>query len=435
MFNKINTTIVKSLALLLVGLIFWTCADNNNLPENYKGYSKLEGGVFYKFLKKNTPEALPNIGDVVAFNTSILQGDKVLVSTFEDETNYDERLIAENPITPTEKLLAKMSIGDSLSMLILVDSLEQLPMGFEDGDYMEVILRVIKMTTRADREKDSKAALVGLEKHPNGRFYWKKHTSKTGVSPRPSDQVEMYFKLKKGTDVFYETKANKPDVITLPTDGIDVSPLHQVLQEMVVGDSVTAAFEIASLSNDMQASMIQSGFFAGDVMMIEVSLLSMKDSTTLAKEQAEIAKEKENKIAELQLFGKRLEQLIPKKIQDYKNGKLQTSSTPSGLKYAIHERGKGPILENNQTAYVHYIGFLTNQETKFESSFDKGKSFGFEVGGKEVINGWEEAIRLLPVGTKATLFIPYHLAYGETGNKVIPPYANLTFYIEVVGGR
>jgi FKBP-type peptidyl-prolyl cis-trans isomerase len=433
MLSKINSTIVKSLALLLVGLIFWACAGNN-LPENYKGYSKLEGGVFYKFLKKNTPQALPDIGDVVAFNTSIRQGEEVLVSTFEDETNYDERLIAEDPITPTEKLLAKMSIGDSLSMLILVDSLEQLPTGFETGDYMEVILRVFKTTTREDREEDNKISLAELEKHPNGRFYWKKHISKTGISPQQGDQVEMFFRLRKGKEIFYQTKGNKPDVITLP-EGIDISPLHQVLQEMTVGDSVTAAFEIASLTNDMQASMIQSGFFAGDVMMIDVSLLSMKDSTTLGKEQAEIVKQREAKVAALQSFGKKLEQLIPKKIQDYKSGKLQTTSTPSGLKYAVHERGKGPILENGQVAFVHYIGFLTNQGTKFDSSYDRGKSFGFEVGKKEVINGWEEAIRLLPVGTKATLFVPYHLAYGETGSKVIPPYANLTFYIEVVGGR
>ncbi|MGB0864703.1 MAG: FKBP-type peptidyl-prolyl cis-trans isomerase [Saprospiraceae bacterium] len=429
-----NTTIIKSLALLLVGLIFWSCAGDD-LPDNYKGYTKLEEGVFYKFFKKNSPEILPIIGDVVAFNTSILQDEKILVSTFEDETNYDERLITENPITPTEKLLAKMSIGDSLSMLILVDSLEQLPMGFEGGDYMEVILKAFKKTSKDDREKDNKTALIGLKKHPNGRFYWKKHISKTGVFPRPNDQVELYFQLRKGNDIFYQTASNKPDIITLPVEGTDVSPLHQVLQQMVVGDSVTAAFEIASMSKDIQASMIQSGFFAGDIMTIDVSLLTLKDSLTLAKEQAEIKKQQEAELAATKSFGKRLEQLIPQKIQDYKDGKLQTIRTPSGLKYVIHEKGKGPILENHQTAFVHYIGFLTNQKTKFDSSFDRGKSFNFEVGGKEVINGWEEAIRLLPVGTKATLFVPYHLGYGETGSKVIPPYANLTFYIEVVGGR
>ena len=338
-------------------------------------------------------------------------------------------------ITPTEKLLAKMSIGDSLSMLILVDSLEQLPMGFEGGDYMEVILKAFKKTSKDDREKDNKTALIGLKKHPNGRFYWKKHISKTGVFPRPNDQVELYFQLRKGNDIFYQTASNKPDIITLPVEGTDVSPLHQVLQQMVVGDSVTAAFEIASMSKDIQASMIQSGFFAGDIMTIDVSLLTLKDSLTLAKEQAEIKKQQEAELAATKSFGKRLEQLIPQKIQDYKDGKLQTIRTPSGLKYVIHEKGKGPILENHQTAFVHYIGFLTNQKTKFDSSFDRGKSFNFEVGGKEVINGWEEAIRLLPVGTKATLFVPYHLGYGETGSKVIPPYANLTFYIEVVGGR
>ena len=38
----------------------------------------------------------------------------------------------------------------------------------------------------------------------------------------------------------------------------------------------------------------------------------------------------------------------------------------------------------------------------------------------------------LNVGDKATLFIPYHLAYGETGGNGIPPKSNIIFEVEVI---
>jgi FKBP-type peptidyl-prolyl cis-trans isomerase len=49
-----------------------------------------------------------------------------------------------------------------------------------------------------------------------------------------------------------------------------------------------------------------------------------------------------------------------------------------------------------------------------------------------VIPGWDEGVALLNEGSKATLFIPYALAYGEAGSPpVIPAKSDLVFYIEV----
>ncbi|MGK0253686.1 MAG: peptidyl-prolyl cis-trans isomerase A (cyclophilin A), partial [Mariniflexile sp.] len=49
-----------------------------------------------------------------------------------------------------------------------------------------------------------------------------------------------------------------------------------------------------------------------------------------------------------------------------------------------------------------------------------------------MIAGFKEGLQQLSVGDKATLFIPYHLAYGETGNRSIPPKANLIFEVEII---
>ncbi|MFM9951914.1 MAG: FKBP-type peptidyl-prolyl cis-trans isomerase, partial [Saprospiraceae bacterium] len=69
----------------------------------------------------------------------------------------------------------------------------------------------------------------------------------------------------------------------------------------------------------------------------------------------------------------------------------------------------------------------------FDSSFGRGEPIEFPLGVGQVIPGWDEGLSLLKQGGKATLFIPYQLAYGDAGSPpVIPPKAELIFYVEVV---
>ena len=82
---------------------------------------------------------------------------------------------------------------------------------------------------------------------------------------------------------------------------------------------------------------------------------------------------------------------------------------------------------------VHYTGWLTDG-TKFDSSYDHpgAEPITFPQGGR-VILGWNTGFQGMHVGGKRRLFIPYQLAYGETGRPpVIPPKADLIFDVELV---
>lgn len=106
-------------------------------------------------------------------------------------------------------------------------------------------------------------------------------------------------------------------------------------------------------------------------------------------------------------------------------------TTESGLQYEILEAAEGDKPGADDEVEVHYRGTLIDG-TVFDSSYDRGESISFPVGG--VIAGWTEALQLMPVGSKWRLFIPSDLAYGPggTGGPIGPNQA-LIFEVELLG--
>jgi len=103
---------------------------------------------------------------------------------------------------------------------------------------------------------------------------------------------------------------------------------------------------------------------------------------------------------------------------------------PSGLQYEILRAGNGPIPADTDQVKVHYHGTLING-TVFDSSVDRGEPAVFGV--TQVIPGWTEALKLMPVGSKWRLYIPYDLAYGAADRGTIKPFSNLIFDVELLG--
>jgi FKBP-type peptidyl-prolyl cis-trans isomerase FklB len=102
---------------------------------------------------------------------------------------------------------------------------------------------------------------------------------------------------------------------------------------------------------------------------------------------------------------------------------------PDGLQYLVITNGSGAIPTASDTVTVNYKGTLIDG-TEFDSSYKRGQPASFQVGG--VIRGWTEALEKMTVGSKWKLFIPSNLAYGEQGQRGIPPNSVLIFEVELL---
>jgi len=102
---------------------------------------------------------------------------------------------------------------------------------------------------------------------------------------------------------------------------------------------------------------------------------------------------------------------------------------PSGLQYKIITAGEGPRPTPSDRVTVHYHGTLIDG-TVFDSSVERGQPAVFGV--TQVIQGWVEALQLMPVGSKWMLYIPSDLAYGNTQRPSIEPYSTLIFEVELI---
>lgn len=127
----------------------------------------------------------------------------------------------------------------------------------------------------------------------------------------------------------------------------------------------------------------------------------------------------------------------------------KSKTLPSGLKMFNITKGNGAKPKAGQTVKLNYEGY-----------FDDGRLFDSNVKSVEehygmyneqkdqaemynpmpmqispdaqMIPGFKEAVTHMNVGDKSFFYLPSHLAYGERGNRVIPPNTDLIFVIEMV---
>ncbi|HUF32123.1 MAG TPA: FKBP-type peptidyl-prolyl cis-trans isomerase [Acidimicrobiales bacterium] len=107
---------------------------------------------------------------------------------------------------------------------------------------------------------------------------------------------------------------------------------------------------------------------------------------------------------------------------------------PTDLVVEDLEEGDGQEATAGDTLEVHYVGVSFSTGEEFDSSWNRGQVFPFELGAGRVIRGWDEGLEGMRVGGRRQLIIPSDLAYGAQGSPpAIGPEETLIFVVDLVG--
>lgn len=254
------------------------------------------------------------------------------------------------------------------------------------------------------------------------RFYH--HVKTNGLKPKRGESIRAYVNVFAGDTLLSSSRKNLGG-----TYKFDIAPEGQVMEHyppmmdatllMGVGDSATIFQPVDSTMRKFLPKSVK------DINELRFEIALVQVITMADKAKADQAFAEKAAI---------LRKTVEQRIKDYVAGSLdaQLTTTKSGLKMLVVEKGAGRQVRTNEAVQVHYYGFIRNG-TCFDNSFDKRRPLAFPVGIGQMIPGFDEGVLALTHGSKAYLFIPSSLGYGdqEAADGAIPPNSELIFYIEV----
>lgn len=238
------------------------------------------------------------------------------------------------------------------------------------------------------------------------------------------------------TDVTEQAAQAVEEVVDVAAELLDASEPEGVSAE-AVGDGFASDVERYSygIGVDIGRSFKTQG--------IEISVETMREALGAAYAGDALRQTEEQSLAAMRSFQEMMgsrqaaqtdEQIGARRAEATaflaKNGAREgVVTTESGLQYEILEAGEGALAGPDDTVTLHYTGTLLDGTT-FDSSEGRGPA-SFPVTG--VIAGFAEGLQLLPMGTKAKLFMPADLAYADSPQGPGGPGSALIFEVQMLG--
>ncbi len=104
-------------------------------------------------------------------------------------------------------------------------------------------------------------------------------------------------------------------------------------------------------------------------------------------------------------------------------------SLDSGVQFIFLKKSNGKTPKASDSITVNYKGLLLDG-TEFDSSYKRNKPDTFKLS--KMIPGFTQTLMQVPEGSSVVMYIPAELAYGKKGTAGVPPYAALTFEVELI---
>jgi len=256
--------------------------------------------------------------------------------------------------------------------------------------------------------------------------------------------LNLLFKDSKDSVWSDSRKAEFPTMVQRQDSVPQGDIVLEVFQLLTKGDSVTFQVAAKDLFEKTFKSPPPPGVDTAGMFMFQIGVADVISEEDARKMQADFMAKLNEKEAEKQQVQLAIDTVL---IDNYlKEKSIVARKTASGLRYVIEEQGKGDNAAAGQTVRVNYSGFLLDGRC-FDSSVESVarannvfneqrmpyEPIEIQLGYRQVIPGWEEAIALMNKGTKMTVYIPSGLAYGpQQRSEIITENSVLMFTMELV---
>lgn len=220
-----------------------------------------------------------------------------------------------------------------------------------------------------------------------------------------------------------------------------IASLLAGMKEGMKGDVDEKNAELVDLGTKIGSSLkgqVKSGLMGDSTLKVDINLIKQGLVNGLRGSKIQMTAQEAQTYLQKTMQGiqaKKIEaQFGPNKIEGEKfleeNAKKPgVITTASGLQYEIIKKGTGKLPSDTSKVKVNYHGTLIDG-TVFDSSVDRKEPVVFGVN--QVIKGWTEALKLMPVGSKYKIYVPQQLAYGATAQGKIKPFSMLIFEVELL---
>lgn len=111
---------------------------------------------------------------------------------------------------------------------------------------------------------------------------------------------------------------------------------------------------------------------------------------------------------------------------------IPATDPPADLQIDDLVEGDGATAAAGMMATVDYVGVSWSTGGEFDASWNRNDTFSFNLGGGEVIQGWDQGVQGMKVGGRRRLTIPPEMGYGPSGaGNVIGPNETLVFVVDL----
>lgn len=259
----------------------------------------------------------------------------------------------------------------------------------------------------------------GYQRTSDGLFYRFIEENPEGVKPQNGDFLLLSMDYFLNDSLLYSSSA------------VNESPRIQLNDSKFKGD-ILGGFALMH-EGDSASFIVKADSTCTHMFGQDPKELGVKPSDKMRFEiRLQSIQSKEAFEQELETMIESAKELSKNKLNSYiADNNITARPSASGVYYWTTKTGNGRCPHSGDQVEVNYVGKLLDGRT-FESTYDNGQTFKYIVGEGYVIPGWEEVLPKMHEGEKATVVLPYEMAYNDQTVGPIPPYTNLVYDIELL---